>query len=199
MSSKKSLQQSQLDLTNTRIIEAAIELLQSRNVQAISFGELAKLAGVSRRTVYRHFEDRDALARGVMMHISPFDEAPSYGSVEDIWSLMPIFAKHLEEHPWYYRVMLGTPSRQGRDIHRIDQAQQDVICELSPQAKESFLAMMELLISPHAFDVLGSARKLPYQQTVPTIRWAMKVLREAAAEDPERLMREIEAGVDDEV
>lgn len=44
-------------------IEAAIGLLESRSVDDVSMGEIAKAAGISLRTLYRYFPDRAALLR----------------------------------------------------------------------------------------------------------------------------------------
>lgn len=49
--------------TRQRIIDAAIELHQSRGPAATTISEIAQRAGVGRVTVYRHFPDEPALLR----------------------------------------------------------------------------------------------------------------------------------------
>jgi AcrR family transcriptional regulator len=53
----------QQDETRARIVQAAIELHQTRGPRATTVSELAKRAGVGRVTVYRHFPDELALGR----------------------------------------------------------------------------------------------------------------------------------------
>jgi AcrR family transcriptional regulator len=49
--------------TRQRIVEAAIELHQTRGPAATTISEIAERAGVGRVTVYRHFPDEPALFR----------------------------------------------------------------------------------------------------------------------------------------
>ena len=49
------------DETRRKIVEATIELHQSKGVSATSINDIAGRAGVGRVTVYRHFPDEEAL------------------------------------------------------------------------------------------------------------------------------------------
>ena len=171
-----------------------MELLQTRSVSAISFGELAKQAGVSRRTVYRHFDDHQALGLAVAMHVMPFDKPPTYSTVDDMWALMPTYAKHLEDNPWAYQAMLGTPSRQSEALEMLDRVYEELTAGMTPETKKAFLAMMELVVCPHSFHVLMHVRGLSADDAVSTIRWTMKVLLEAAG-NPSPLQSELDDGV----
>jgi AcrR family transcriptional regulator len=51
--------------TRDLILDAATELLESRRIDEVTTREIAQSAGVSERTVYRHFPDRDALLTGL--------------------------------------------------------------------------------------------------------------------------------------
>lgn len=60
-----SLREEHVALTRRRIVDAVAELLAAADPVALSVPEVAKHAGVSIRTVYRHFEDKAALIRSV--------------------------------------------------------------------------------------------------------------------------------------
>ena len=60
-----SLREEQVALTRRRIIDAVAELLLEADPSALSVPVVAERAGVSIRTVYRHFEDKAALVESV--------------------------------------------------------------------------------------------------------------------------------------
>src|SRR4051794_9851224 len=60
----------QAEDTRVRIIGALSELLLDHDPASVSVGEVAELAGVAERTVYRHFPTRDALFDGLQLHVA---------------------------------------------------------------------------------------------------------------------------------
>lgn len=60
-----SLRDEQVALTRRRIVDAVAALLVDEDPAALSVPAVAERAGVSVRTVYRHFEDKAALVRSV--------------------------------------------------------------------------------------------------------------------------------------
>ncbi len=53
------------DATRERILEAAISLLQSSGIESLTMETTADIAGVSRKTIYNHFENKYKLVDGV--------------------------------------------------------------------------------------------------------------------------------------
>jgi AcrR family transcriptional regulator len=51
--------------TRDLILDAVTALLETRRIDEVTTREIAQTAGVSERTVYRHFPDRDALLTGL--------------------------------------------------------------------------------------------------------------------------------------
>lgn len=64
-SSTGTLRERQKGLTRNAIIEALAETIQEQGLHDFSVQEVADRAGVSHRTVYRHFSDREALLDGL--------------------------------------------------------------------------------------------------------------------------------------
>lgn len=56
--------------TRQRILLAARDLLATRGVRRVSMDEVAQAAGVTRVTVYRYFDDREALVRAAFLHLA---------------------------------------------------------------------------------------------------------------------------------
>lgn len=49
----------------SRVLEAAEQCIERYGIRRTSMGEVARVAGVSRGSVYRYFDDKDALVAGV--------------------------------------------------------------------------------------------------------------------------------------
>lgn len=71
-----SLRDDQIALTRRRIVDAVARLLVEADPSALSIPVVAKRAGVSVRTVYRHFEDKAALVRSVAEVDDPATRLP---------------------------------------------------------------------------------------------------------------------------
>lgn len=71
-----SLRDDQIALTRRRIVDAVAQLLVEADPSALSIPVVAKRAGVSVRTVYRHFEDKAALVRSVAEVDDPATRLP---------------------------------------------------------------------------------------------------------------------------
>ena len=69
--------------TRRRIVEAAIELHRTKGPARTTLTDIARLAGVQRNTLYRHFPDERAIGlacSGLYMELNPPpDPAPPQG------------------------------------------------------------------------------------------------------------------------
>jgi AcrR family transcriptional regulator len=54
---------SRTEVAADRILDAAGELFATRGVASVGMHEIAQAAGCSRATLYRYFENREALAK----------------------------------------------------------------------------------------------------------------------------------------
>jgi AcrR family transcriptional regulator len=60
-----TLRDEQKEQTRTNILEAAVALVRRAGEEAVTIRAVAAVAGVTERTVYRHFKSRDVLVRSV--------------------------------------------------------------------------------------------------------------------------------------
>ena len=60
-----SLRAEQAELTRKRILDAAVEELSIGGMVSFSTAGVAKRAGISERTIYRHYPDRESLLAGL--------------------------------------------------------------------------------------------------------------------------------------
>ena len=68
-----TLRQRQAAQTRELILDAVTSLLGDRRADEVTTRDLATAAGVSERTVYRHFPDRDALLEGLSQRLPQLD------------------------------------------------------------------------------------------------------------------------------
>ncbi|WP_144872523.1 TetR/AcrR family transcriptional regulator [Microbacterium sp. 1.5R] len=100
------------DATQTRILDAADELILRRGVHGVTIAELARRAGHSRPTIYRSWSDADDVVRGALLRrvagiVAEFPEAsPSRVSLVDdvlrfstLFRSDPVFGRLLDEEP----------------------------------------------------------------------------------------------------
>lgn len=67
------------DLKREAILQAAIEEFRDNSFESTSMDRIAERAGVSKRTVYNHFDNKEALFQGIMLELwkcamRPFDQ-----------------------------------------------------------------------------------------------------------------------------
>ncbi len=58
-----SIRDAHKELTRERILDAAIDILNSEDLDQLTIAEVARFAGVTERTVYRHFATREDLLK----------------------------------------------------------------------------------------------------------------------------------------
>ncbi|MBB5869151.1 AcrR family transcriptional regulator [Allocatelliglobosispora scoriae] len=106
--------------TDAAITAAALDLLIERGVDAVGIEQVARLAGVTRATVYRRFPDRIAL---LIAAITAGHEAPA-GVPDDLefGQLLTLLAEHLSD------------SRHRRLARRLMTALQD-----QPELRDAYL------------------------------------------------------------
>src|SRR3954451_17443979 len=88
MASTETLRQQHATITRERILAAVAELVERREAQELTMPGVAAEAGVSLRTVYRHYQTRDELLEAAGRWIG--DELlqhPYPGTLDDVANL----------------------------------------------------------------------------------------------------------------
>src|ERR1035438_4058020 len=57
-----------------KVLDAAVQLFSQRGIDATSMDSIAECSGVSKATIYKHWQDKDALILEVMGHLHGLDE-----------------------------------------------------------------------------------------------------------------------------
>jgi AcrR family transcriptional regulator len=75
-----------MEETRRRIVEAAIELHRTKGPARTTLSDIARLAGVQRHTLYRHFPDERAIGlacSGLYTELNPPPDAAAWTAIED--------------------------------------------------------------------------------------------------------------------
>jgi AcrR family transcriptional regulator len=103
--------------TRTVILEALGTELAAGGVEDFSVARLARRAGVSERTVYRHFPTRETLLDGLSEwyneRVGDFPDGVSAAAIP--WTIAQVFAD-FDEHESLARAVLASPG--GRELRR---------------------------------------------------------------------------------
>lgn len=88
--------------TRTRLLDAAVALLETDGFEALTMGALAKQAGISRRGSYLHFRSRSEVVRSLFPHVAARHDLK--GSLTLVWkapdavSALEEWARHLARY-----------------------------------------------------------------------------------------------------
>ena len=184
---RSALREEQAKATRERILAATINLMQAE--EEASMDAIAKAAGVERRTVFRHFETREALLAeafrwlndrlGVV--IAPGDPVALAQAIREGFARMD----SLEG-----AVRAGLHSRAGRDMRLANLPRRraafaaslaPVTANLSPAEKARIEALAHLLYSATAWEVLKDYGGLTGAEAGQAAAWALERLLSAAA------------------
>ncbi|WP_337004853.1 MULTISPECIES: TetR/AcrR family transcriptional regulator [unclassified Microbacterium] len=100
------------DATQTRILDAADELIERRGVHGVTIAELARRAELSRPTIYRNWSDADDVVRAALLrrvesilNAFPDPARTRVGLVDDVLRFTalfrsdPLYARLLDDEP----------------------------------------------------------------------------------------------------
>jgi len=73
----KSLNEKHAEMTRELVLEAVIELIKDHEVDSLSLKKIAEHAGMSERTLYRHFSNRDLLMEALAVKLHQQLDLPS--------------------------------------------------------------------------------------------------------------------------
>lgn len=135
-------------------------------------------------TVYRHFPNQETLLRELTEWLDgrlKLSEAPE--SVDEFMEWVPQLFAHWDEHEALIRARLL--SRAHRQVHRdigrrrdeaIEKAMEDVTAQLDPLDARRACALVRLLVSGTAWEMMRDSWDLTGEQSGETLAWAISVL-----------------------
>lgn len=143
-------------------MEAAIELLRSEELEAITIAAVAERAGVTERTIYRHFATREELLAAMWPRLQKLTGSPGFPSTAVAAAVQPtkLFPR-FDDHAGAVRASIY--SRAGREIRAAVNAERQAavracVRDAYPDLQEPdftrVCAVMQLLNSAYAWAVM---------------------------------------------
>jgi AcrR family transcriptional regulator len=178
------LRAEQKERTHERILEAAAEQLLHEGLEELSLPRAAKRAHVSVPTVYRHFPTQEALMRELTEWVGRrinINEVPE--NVDEFTEWVPRLFAHWDENEALIRARLL--SAVHRQIHReaghrkdeaIEKAMEDVTAHLDPLDARRACALVRLLVSGAAWEMMRDSWDLTGEEAGEALAWAISVL-----------------------
>ena len=186
-----SIRQGYKEQTRLRILDAAVELIEETGEAPLTIAAVAERAGVTDRTVYRHFETRDALVRATWSHMQQRVASQGFPRTADemIQSpprLFPRFdtARELVRASLYSPA--GLDMRMSSNAERQEATLSSVI-DAFPIADRSWLmrraAIAQLINSAYAWEVMAQYWGLDGDEAGKAASEALAVLLGKSAPD----------------
>ena len=205
-----TLREQHAELTRELILRALAELLQNERAGEFSMADVARNAGVSLRTVYRHFPTREELLAAATDWIDAriFGDVPFDETVDDLPKLFRYACEQWEQYPRLARAMAlsqagqsARSDRRGERLARIHRALTEVTNELPDEEKRKAVAVLGYLENVLAWVTMREATGLESGEVEEAIEWAMRTLIEdlrrrndAARREEWRWLRQAHAG-----
>jgi AcrR family transcriptional regulator len=186
------LRERQVAQTRELILDAVTTLLGDRRADEVTTREIAAEAGVSERTVYRHFPDREALLEGLTQRLpQPDGLKPSFaaGGLDALAPTSCRLMELLDEHYVTARaeaVLNADPRRFAADTRANTRDMCTLLAEELPQLGEReqlrIAAVIRCLVSTQAWLRMREEFGVPGTESGPVVAWVVDtVIRELRA------------------
>ncbi len=183
-----SLRDEQARVTRERILEAVRGIFERQPDAAFSFDDLSREAGVSRRTIFRYFKDKEALLDAFLSRTNERLGVPVWPTCEaDLVDLPPSLFEALERNSGTVHAL--NVSVAGREVRlRDNKARQaafrkslkNVSQHLSAKEKAYLEAVVHLLFTTSAWQIMKDHWNLEGREAGEASAWAIGLLLEAA-------------------
>ncbi|HET7540796.1 MAG TPA: TetR family transcriptional regulator [Polyangiaceae bacterium] len=152
--------------TRAQIVEAASKLLRTVRPENLSYADVAALADVAVRTVYRHFPEPVDLLRAVAREtIARFAPEGLAETRPETAEQLAAFHRTMSSEPTLFRIFMAAPVRAELDFGNVVQKlYADAFEGLAPEERTALAGLLELLASPFAWEVLHTLYSLPAER-----------------------------------
>lgn len=181
-----SLRDRQAGQTREFVLDAVTELIGDRRVDEVTTREIANTAGVSERTVYRHFPDRAALLEGLSRRVQDLggvNPAGGFQSIDDFASTTVRLMAALDEHYATARaeaVFNADPRRFAADTQANTRQFRELVAKGLPDLDERsqlrIAAVIRCLISSQAWLRMREEFGIPGTESGPVVAWVLDTI-----------------------
>ncbi len=187
-----TLRERQVAQTRELILDALTSLLGDRRADEVTTRDIATAAGVSERTVYRHFPDRAALLEGLTQRLPQLGGVkPSFeaGGLDALAPTSRHLMELLDEHYVTARaeaVFNADPRRFAAETRENTRQMREMLAKELPQLSEReqlrIAAVIRCLVSTQAWLRMREEFGVPGTESGPVVAWLIDtIIRELRA------------------
>jgi AcrR family transcriptional regulator len=182
---RPTLRERQVAQTRELILDAVTTLLADRRADEVATRDIAAVAGVSERTVYRHFPDRDSLLEGLSRRLPPMADKPSFeaGGLDELAPTSRRLMELLDEHYVTARaeaVFNADPRRFAADTQDNTRQMRDLFAKELPELAEReqlrIAAVIRCLVSTQAWLRMREEFGVPGTESGPVVAWVIDTI-----------------------
>lgn len=181
---RSPLRQQQAAATRQLILEALAEQLAQDGLQDFSIAQAAERAGVSPRTIYRYFPNRDAVLTALGEWVDQqLGDLPYPQTADEILALIYLAFARFDQQASLVRALLmtnlGKSVRSPLRVKRrqsIADALTPLVADLDPVLAQGISAIMQHLISANLWQILHDEYGVSGHVSGPAVVWVMQVL-----------------------
>jgi AcrR family transcriptional regulator len=182
-------------VTRQVILDALIDQLAETGAFDYSVFEIARRAGVSVRTVYRHFPDRDSLLEALARQVNERVGLQHDITPEGLPGLARELFARFDQHPQLIRAQLASGGSAVRARARKERvalmrkAVDAVAPELPEHVRMVRAALMSCLFSADVWSRMRDEFGIDGAETGEAVAWALATLRDALADESRKTRR----------
>jgi AcrR family transcriptional regulator len=181
------LRQKQAEETRELILSALAEQLASDGLQDFSIAEAAKVAGVSTRTIYRYFPNRDALLDGVAEWVDQkFPDLPHPSTLPEIFQLVREGFPEYDRQEKLVRALLVTKLGKSVRSHLFTRRweMKEALTSLKEKIPneedgEAICALIQYLAMAETWNYLHHECGISGQQSGKVVAWVIQLIADA--------------------
>ncbi len=180
-----TLRDRQVAQTREFILDALTTLLADRRADEVTTRDIAAVAGVSERTVYRHFPDRNALLDGLSRRLPPLADTPSFdaGGLDELAPTCRRLMELLDEHYVTARaeaVFNADPRRFAANTQDNTREMRELFAkglpELTDREQLRIAAVIRCLVSTQAWLRMREEFGVPGTESGPVVAWVIDTI-----------------------
>ncbi len=181
-----ALRDRQMAQTREFILDAVTTLVGDRRVDEVTTRDIAAAAGVSERTVYRHFPDRDAMLGGLSQRLNHLDGVKptfGFGTLDDIAPTCRRLMEVLDRNYVAARaeaVFNADPRRFAADTQANTREMREILAKGLPELDEReqlrIAAVIRCLVSTQAWLRMREEFGVPGTESGPVVAWVIDTI-----------------------
>jgi AcrR family transcriptional regulator len=189
MGAYNELRAAQSQATRARILEATVTVM-ARGVASVSIPAVAREAGVSVPTVYRHFGTKRDLLAAVFPHVvrrAGLDELVPPRSIEELGHGVRALFERIDSAGDLARAAIASPA--AAEVRRVDmparfemsrRLAESIVPKLTPGDRDRIARLLTILISASALRVWRDHLGSTVEEAANDIDWVIRVAIDAS-------------------